>query len=289
MTTTMTTPHNEPSRPTRPGVRTTRWHLALALLLALLGSMLLPASATALITQSFTTTEPLVVGSIVSLSGSAPNSVKAASPSNVTNLYGVVTEVGTGNAQVATSELVTALVSNGNGDIAIGSPITASAMKGVGQKATVSTRIVGFAQAPFSAKQPGAQKATVKDKGGHSRELVFGSIPVMLGAGNYVAAGGAHADNSDGTWIPTAIQHFFASIAGHQVVPSRIILSLFVLLVVVVVVGMLVGTSVHSSLISIGRNPLASRNLLKALIQVASVAVLMMAGAMGAIYFIVTK
>jgi hypothetical protein len=81
---------------------------------------------------------------------------------------------------------------------------------------------------------------------------------------------------------------FFSSVAGHQVSSSRVLLSLFVLLVVVVVIGMLVGTSVHSSMIALGRNPLASGRLLKGLAQVIAISLGLIAGAAFGVYQIVT-
>jgi hypothetical protein len=250
---------------------------------------LLPSTASALFTERFTTTEPLMPGSVVSLSGTATKQVRAASSANVSSLYGVVTQVGNGTAEVATAELVQTLVSTAHGDIVVGSPITASELKGVGQKATTAIRIVGFAQASFNAKSPQAKVETFKDRAGTSQTMSVGAVPVMLGALNYVASAGTTAgDNGDGSWLPSQIQTFFASIAGHQVVPSRIVLSLFLLLVAVVVIGMLIGTAVHGSVVSIGRNPLASRSLLRALLQVVVVAIVLMAGAMGGVYLIVS-
>jgi hypothetical protein len=270
-------------------VNSRRWRYPLGLLLALALTALLPAPASALITQSFQTTEPLVVGNLVSLSPNEPNTVRAATIANVASLYGVVTSVQTGTAEVATSELVATLVSNAAGDIVTGSPITASDVKGVGELATTSTRIIGFAEAPFSAGLKSAQIKTLKDAAGKSHVIAFGSVPVILGAANWIsAAGSTTGTNGEGTWVPHAVQNFFASIAGHQVVPSRIILSMFLLCVVVVIIGMLIGTSVHTSIISIGRNPLASRSLLKALLQVVFVVLLLMAGSGVAVYFIVT-
>jgi hypothetical protein len=263
-----------------------KWRYPISALLAATLMIMLSSAASASITRRFNTTAKLVVGNLVSIS-TTPDTVVPATFSNLAALYGVVTEVGTGTVQVADTEVAPTLVSVSNGNINIGDPITASGLSGVGQKATTSTRVVGYAQADFTAKTKGATTQSFKDKSGKSHQIIFGAIPVLLGVGSYLApAPPPGSENTGG--IPPAVQNFFNSIAGHQVDSTRVVLSLFLMTVVVVVIGVLVSTSVRRSLTAIGRNPLARASVLRGLAQVVVVALALVAGALGGVYFIAT-
>jgi hypothetical protein len=262
------------------------WRYPISVLLTAALMIMLSSEASASITRRFNESGNLVLGNLVSISDSDPNTVVAATFSNVAALYGVVTQVGSGTVQVADTEVATTLVSISNGNISIGDPITVSGLQGVGQKATTSTRIVGYAQADFTAKTKGATSQDFKDKSGKSHKIVYGSIPVLLGVGSYLAP--APPPGSENTGVPPVIQNFFNSLAGHQVDSTRVVLSLFLMIVVVVVVGVLVSTSVRRSLTAIGRNPLARRSVLRGLSQVVVVALALVAAAMGGVYFIAT-
>jgi len=264
-----------------------KWRYPISALLAVTLLVVLSSAASASITRRFNASGKLVVGNLVSISGTAEDTVEAASFSNVAALYGVVTDVSGSTVQVADTEVATTLVSVSNGNISIGDPITVSGLGGVGQKATTSTRIVGYAQANFTAKTKGATSQSFKDKSGKSHTIIYGAISVLLGVGSYLApAPPPGSDNTGG--IPPAIQNFFNSIAGHQVDSTRVVLSLFLMTVVVVVVGVLVSTAVRRSLTAIGRNPLARKSVLRGLAQVVIVSLALVAGAMGGVYFIAT-
>lgn len=259
-----------------------RRRLRLAALLGV-GLALLPATGVAFFTQTFKTTQALVAGNMVSLS--AADTVVSATSSNLPSLYGVVVAVtGSNTVEVANSEIEPVLVSTENGDIQPGNPITISSVAGVGERTDQTTRIVGYAQAFFNAKTPTAKSETVKGVNGKSVTAYFGLTPVLLGVGDYIAPPSSLAP---GPKLP--FQDFFDAIAGHQVLPSKVVLSLFLLLVVVVIVGVLIGVSVHSAITAIGRNPLASKRVIRGMIQVLIIVVVVMGGTMGAIYFIVSS
>jgi len=107
------------------------------LLLLAFGALLIPATADAVttISQGFSTTDQVRIGSIVSLKSNTSDQVVAANGSNVDNTLGVVIDNGntlltltssqSNQVQVATSGIVEALVSNINGDINQNDEITA--------------------------------------------------------------------------------------------------------------------------------------------------------------------
>jgi hypothetical protein len=255
--------------------------LALAFALA-------PISAHASITKRFNTSDQLVVGSLVSVSATSPNTVMAATTSNSASLYGVVTEVGTGAVEVANTESTQTLVSTINGNIKAGDPITASPLGGVGQRATVTNRIVGYAQAPFTSSSPTAKTETFKDEHGNPVSVSYGSIPVILGVSDYLVPATAAPTPVAQNGIPKPVQTFFNSVAGHEVVPNRIILALFLISVAIIVMGVMVSTAVRRSLTAIGRNPLSSHSLIRALTQVVFAVIALLGAAMGGAYLIVT-
>jgi hypothetical protein len=241
--------------------------------------------ASATISKKFTIAsgQTLVTGMLVCLSSSAPDTVVAATPSNLSSLYGVVTDVTGNSAQVATSEVVQTLVSTANGDIGAGDPVTASGLAGAGEKAIVSTRIVGFAAGLFNSKTPGATQETVSLTNGNKQQVYIGLMPVVLGVSAWQVA-----DVNGDTSNSVPLQKFFDTIAGHAVTPLKVLVSIFVLLVALVIVGVIVGVSARSSLVSIGRNPLASPKLLRGLLQSVGVGVLILIAATAGVYFVVT-
>lgn len=259
----------------------TSYKLSLTALAGLL-ALLLPAVALAAITQTFKTDSALIAGSIVSLTNQNSDTVTPATKANVQSLLGVVTEVSGNNAQVATSGVVHVLVSNVNGDIAVGSPVTVSGVAGVGEKAVSSAKIIGLAQAAFSAQTPGAVSQSVTDKLGRSQQYFFGSVPIVVGVGDFAPSDATSA------FLPPAIQSFFSNIAGRSVPPVRTVISLILMLVTTFIVGIIINTSVHSSLISIGRNPLAGGTLLKSLLQVLAVSIALMGATLGVVYLLIT-
>ena len=106
-------------------------------------SIVMPTAAMAITTlsQGFSTTDQLAVGSIVSLKNNISDEVIGASSDSVNGILGVVINDGGSllslssekahEVQVATSGVVPVLVSDINGPINYGDEITASPIKGV--------------------------------------------------------------------------------------------------------------------------------------------------------------
>jgi hypothetical protein len=241
--------------------------------------------ASATISKKFTIAsgQTLVTGMLVCLSTTAQDTVVAATPNNLSSLYGVVIDVSGNSAQVATSEVVQTLVSTANGNVAPGDPITASGLAGAGEKAVVSSRIIGFAAGAFNSKTPGATQETITLIGGKTQQVYIGLMPVVLGVSSY-----QFADVNGDTSNSVPLQKFFDTIAGHSVTPIKVLIAIFVLLVALVIAGVMVGVASRSSLISIGRNPLASPKLLRGLLQAVAVGVAILAAATFGVYFLVT-
>lgn len=253
---------------------------------------LTPAGAQAVtsLSQGFLTKDTAPLGSIVSLRKDAQDYVSVATPANADNLLGVV--VSSGNAllslsdgqsnqiQVATSGVAQVLVSDINGSIDSGDPITASPINGVGMKATTNAKIVGTAQDDLS-KHNGTQQ-TYTDKKGHKQTVVLGQVPVLINPSYYYK-------QPDKTIIPPAVQNIANALAGKTVNSLPILISLAIFVVTLIVVVSIIYSMIHSSIISVGRNPMSQAAIYRNLIQLSGLIVLILAVAVIAIYMVLTK
>jgi hypothetical protein len=220
------------------------------------------------IAQGFQTNDSNVVsGALVSLEDDTPNTVSLSTPANAQDIIGIAgskslieLSSGTGSVQVVTDGTTEALVSNINGDIKTGDRITASPISGVGMKATSSGVVVGTAQSNLSAVNTTNQQVT--DKKGDKKTVKIGSIPVQVDKVFY------QAPTDTNSFLPPVLSDFASSIAGHQVSPIRIVAAALLIALLFVAVTILLYSSVRSSIISIGRNPLSEQAVHKSLLEV---------------------
>lgn len=258
----------------------------------ILGWVLLPGLAFATgISQSFSSTDQVVPGTLVELGGQS-GTVKSANTDGVEDLLGVVIKNdsailgvnGAGGVQVALSGTANTLVSTLNGDIKAGDKITASPISGVGMKAILSTKVVGVAQADFKADDAGATKRDIKDKSGKTTSVSIGQIPVLISPAYYVAGLGDQK-----TIIPPFIQNLVNAIAGRKVSVVRIIIASIILLFSLSAIFIVLSGAVRSGIIAIGRNPLSQGAVYRSLLHVmlASIGVLLVT--FGAVYLIISR
>jgi hypothetical protein len=269
-------------------VRITRFWLALAVLAGLVATG--SAHAISTITQGYLAKGTPSLGSIVSLQKDSTDVVDVATPENVNNLLGVV--VGADNSllslssetanqiQVATSGVVQVLVSDINGSIYAGDQITASPINGVGMKATANTKVVGIAQDNLSDK--GSSKQTYKDKKGEQHSVKIGEVPVLVNVSYFFK-------QPEKTIIPSAIQNIANALAGKTVKPLPILVSMGIFIVTLIVVVSIIYSMIHSSIISVGRNPMSQSAIYRNLIQLSLLILAILAVAVIAIYMVLSK
>jgi len=263
--------------------------LAAALLLGLAGLPRL-AGATTLVSQGFLASGNPATGSIVSLQPNTTDYVDLSTVDNADNILGVVIagdnsqisiSSGQGNQiQVATSGVEEVLVSDINGDIVSGDPITASPISGVGMKATATAKVVGVAQGAFPNST--ATKQTYTDKGGQKNSVTLGEIPVLINVAYFYKQPAK-------TLIPAVIQNLANALAGKQVNSLPIIISIGIFLVTLVVVVSIVYSLIRSSIISVGRNPMAQAAVYRNVIQLSVLVLGILAVAIVSIYMVLTK
>ncbi len=227
------------------------------------------------ISQGFSADDELQAGTLVSYADDTPTAkVTAANTNNVRKLVGVVGEQslvelsnGSGQTQVVTSGMVLAMVSDINGPIRSGDRITASPLTGIGMKAAANGQVVGTAQEDFAAAD-GVTTRRINDTNGKPQTVKVGLLSVQAGVSYYQAT-----RSNDNSYIPLFIQHSVDDITGKSVGPIRILIAGLIFLLGIGASGVLLYSSVGSSIISIGRNPLSSRAVWHGLLQIAAVTV----------------
>ena len=257
----------------------------LGLFVVLVG-ITIPALAVTPVSQSYLTDKTIPLGSLVALDGDSADKVIPADPDSVKNLIGVtindstplvLTSGNSNSALVATSGIAPTLVSNLNGEIELGDQITASPIAGVGMKATTNTKVIGVAQSQVSSKKTETVNVNGKDE-----EIEIGEIRLLVSVGY-------HYQEPEKTLIPLALQNIANAMAGKKVDPLPIIISLIIFIVTMIIVISLVYSIVRSSIISVGRNPLAQSAVYRNAIQMSVLVLAIIAVATIAIYLVLTK
>ena len=257
----------------------------LGLFVVLVG-VTIPALAVTPVSQSYLTDKTIPLGSLVALDGDSADKVIPADPDSVKNLIGVtindstplvLTSGNSNSALVATSGIAPTLVSNLNGEIELGDQITASPIAGVGMKASTNTKVIGVAQSQVSSKKTETVNVNGKDE-----EIEIGEIRLLVSVGY-------HYQEPEKTLIPLALQNIANAMAGKKVDPLPIIISLIIFIVTMIIVISLVYSIVRSSIISVGRNPLAQSAVYRNAIQMSVLVLAIIAVATIAIYLVLTK
>lgn len=247
------------------------------------------AHAVTSITQGYSTEEELSIGAIVSLKDNSTDQVVATTTSNVNNILGVVVNDGSSpltlsngsddQVQVATSGTVPVLVSDINGDIAQGDQITASPIKGVGMKANDNVKVVGIAQ---GEPRTGEDEQTYTDEDGNEQPIVLGEAPVLVNVAYYFK-------QPEKTVIPSAIQNLANALAGKTVDTLPILISAAIFIITLVAVVSIIYSMIHSSIISVGRNPMSQSAVYRDVIQLSALVLGILAVSLIAIYLILTR
>lgn len=244
-----------------------------------------PTVVAAAISQSYRADEQIAIGALVSSKGEASDTVELSDNANADKLVGAV--VGGGDTalnlsnpndqvQVASNGITRVIVTDLQGDIASGTQIAPSAIKGVGARATTTTKVIGVAQ---KAAEYTGQTATVTDSNGQTKQARVGTAEVLLQIAYYTPP----QANSQ---VPQFLQQVANSVAGRSVSTWRIITSFIIIMAAIIVITVLLFSSVHSTITAIGRNPLAQLRIYKGLLRIVAVVVVIFAVAVAAAYMV---
>lgn len=246
--------------------------------------------AAALISQGYSAESTLPTGSIVSLKDNSTSDVRASNSDSISSILGVVINdsgsqlsISSGKGtqlQVATSGVEQVFVSNFNGDIVSGDQITASPISGVGMKVTTSSKVLGVAQDKFPNSTSTDQSYEDKSKQKHSVKL--GQIPVLINVAYFYK-------QPDKTIVPAALQNIANALAGKKVNALPIIVSVAIFIVTLIVVVSIVYSLIHSSIISVGRNPMSQAAVYRNVLQLSLLVVVILVVSVVSIYMVLRK
>jgi hypothetical protein len=247
--------------------------------LALLGfvSCILFSASTAVaatISEEFSSTTSYAPGTIVSIKQDSPKEVELSNKKNAEYLLGVVATpetsaityaVAGASVNVATTGTTEVFVTDANGAIKKGDNIVVSWIQGIGMKETVSEneRLLGVATTDFDTTKAKTYKST---SDGAEKTISISSVPVRL------FKDPTHA--KDVAPQRAGLVGVLSSVAGKDVSYIRSIVSLMIFVLCLVVTALFMGTSLYSSFISLGRNPLAGASIFKSLSRVTLIAVI---------------
>lgn len=239
------------------------------------------------LSQGYSTSSDIPIGSVVALEKNSTDSVLAASTETTDSIIGVAIDDGsslltlnngTKGVQVATNGVTPTLVSDCNGKIEPGDQITASPLKGVGMKATANAKVVGTAQGTMEI----TQKQTIEGALCENQEVTLGQVPVLVSV-SY------HYRQPEKTVIPASLQNLANTVAGKKVSTLPIVLSSALFIITIVVVSVIVYSIIRSSIISVGRNPMAQSAVYRNVIQLSSLVLAILGVSVIAIYLILTR
>jgi hypothetical protein len=254
---------------------------------AVLALVAIPGVTAATISQGYKSDQQILAGTMVASEGSSGKAVPA-DITNAGNLLGVVVEgqeatlaisASGDQLQVATNGASRVFVSNLGGDIKAGDPVGPSPIKGVGMRVAVAGKIIGIAQADATY---GSQTAPVANTDNQVTEAKLGTVPVALQVSYFTPP-------PEKTWVPQVLQELANSVAGKQVSLIRLLISALLLLAAIISDGILLFSAARNTIISVGRNPLATGTIYKSLWQVVLTTIVIFAAGAGSAYLVLTR
>jgi hypothetical protein len=238
---------------------------------------------TGLTPQPYNADTRFKVGTVIQPDEKESSKVVAATKDKVDRAFGVV--VSTNNLPitissntaasqvfVATNGRQDAMVTSENGSINVGDSLAVSSLSGTLMKATYKERILfGKALASFDGKNNTIGTTTLKDdKGNAHQQIGIGVIPISIEIMKNPE------DKSTKANLPQQLQRLGQLIAEKPVSPIRIYLSMAIVTITIIIALVLLYAGVRSAIISIGRNPLSKKSILRGLLQVILTSVLVL-------------
>lgn len=243
------------------------------------------------VAQSYKTTTPLQQGLIVQVDDKDTASVVPATYKEAKKTFGVVVSPqdstvslssdASNQAYVVSSGRFKVLVSNQTGAVAKGDAVSISAISGIGMKAdsSVST-ILGRAVTSFDGKTNVISTASLKDSTNKEVKVSLGTVTVDID----VRPNPGLSQSQNG--VPNFIQRMAISIVGKPISAPQLYASVAILIAGIAVVTSLLYGGIQTSMIAIGRNPLAKKSIMRNMLQVVITGILIFVGCLVAVYLI---
>lgn len=232
-------------------------------------------------------------GTIVRLDSKNNQKVIPATQKSAQDMYGVVVDphllsVKLSDAKyahevyVATSGNYEVLVSTQNGAIKAGDYIELSSIDGVAMNANQNNDTVfGRALNSFDSKSDSLGNASLKDSSGHQlKQVSIGAIPVAINI--------QRNPNEKSTKLnaPSQLQKIGEQVADKPIAPVKLYVAVVVLLLTLVAAVVILYSGIRNSMISLGRNPLSKKTILRGLIEVVLTAIVILIIGVFAVYLL---
>jgi hypothetical protein len=245
------------------------------------------------VTQSFVSDKALQKGMLVELTSKNSNKVITLKQEDADLMEGVVVDATQSSITLSddstSARLVyvapygryPVLVSTQNGPIKKGDYLAVSALDGVAMKVDAEQSIViGKADSDFSGTGSVAGTATLTDSNGKEKSVALGRVTT-----NIVISHNPFQQKGGNT-LPGVLQRVSKGIASKPVSVARVYLGLAVLLITAFVAGSLLFAGVRAGLTAIGRNPLAKRSIIRAMIQATLTSLIVFVLGLFAVYLV---
>ena len=242
---------------------------ALSLLMVL--SVKFPIFAQA-VTQGYGSDQTLQRGMAVRLKESDASKVEAVTQDAAEKTFGVVVDANDAPVTlssdgkkvfIATAGRFDILVSTQNGEIKAGDYISISAVDGIGMKAGEKDAVaIGRALADFDGKSNAISSLEVKRSDGGSQRVNIGRVSSDISIAKNPLFKATEPN------LPEVLRRASESIAGKPVNAVRVYIALFVFIVAAISSAVLMFGGVRSAIISIGRNPLGKKTIIRGMFQV---------------------
>ncbi len=271
--------------------RIKRTTLLLGLIVAsLLCLTTLVGAATNSISKGYKTTDSaLVTGMAAALSANSTETERLVEPATATNserFVGIVTTVSdnlvafSGNPTdvlVATEGEVSVYVSNLNGDIKKGEFVSISPLRGILMRSDDNreNRVVAVALQDFSEIE--TEDRQIETTSGNQNYKV-GKLTVEVSQ-SIMATATAETEKS-------ALVLAGESLTGRTVNQIQVIAALIIFAVILIIEGSIIYGAIHSTMMALGRNPLAKKAVFKQLLQVSWIALVVLVIGFGTIYLV---
>jgi hypothetical protein len=265
-----------------------RWLAFGGLVLLVMLSLTRPLEAQT-VTQGYEADSALQRGLLVQLNKDKASRVEPVVMQTAERLLGVVVDANDSPVTisqdgekvfVATTGRYDVLVSDQDGPLTKGSYIAVGALDGIGKLAGGADKVVvGRALADFDGKSNVLSTTEVKDSAGSTKQVHIGRIAADISIGH-------NPLQKSEVDLPGVLQRAAKAVAGKPVDLPRIYLSLVVFLICAIISASLMYSGIRSGLISIGRNPLGKKSIIRGMLQVILTALIIFITGIIAVYLL---
>ena len=155
------------------------------------------------------------------------------------------------------------LVSNQGGEITPGDYITISSLAGIGMKAgNKDPYVMGRAVSNFDGSRDVVSQNELTDSAGQKKQVNVGWVKIDVGVARNPLLKGEDPN------VPEFLRRATEAIAGKPVNAVRIYMGILIFTITTFVSASLLYGGVKSAIISVGRNPLSRKSIVRSMFQV---------------------